>query len=82
MLRNQNQKNRGNNIVRGKGFPSSGNQTSKDEDEGSSIQPSQIGGFIGVGGRGRHREVKCYACGEIGHMSWNFPRIRLQIREM
>ena len=21
-----------------------------------------------------HREVKCYTCGEIGHMSWNCLR--------
>ena len=42
----------------------------------SSSQSSHIGGFRGGRGRGRHREVKCYACGEIGHMSWNCPRNR------
>ena len=34
------------------------------------------GGFRGGRGRGRNREVKCYSCGEIGHMSWNCPRNR------
>ena len=52
-------------------------QTSKDEEEGSSIQTPQRGGFRGgrfnARGRGRNREVKCYTCGEIGHMSWEFP---------
>ena len=27
-------------------------------------------------GRGKTREVKCYTCGEIGHMSWECPRIK------
>ena len=54
--------------------PSSEARTSKYGDEGSSIQPSHRGRFIGGIGRGIHKEVKCYACGEIGHMSWNCPR--------
>ena len=74
LLRKQNQRNRGNNIVRGRGFPSSGDGTSKDGVEGSRIQSSLRGGFRGGRGRGIHREVKCYACGDIGHMSWNCPR--------
>ena len=42
----------------------------KDEVESYSIQVIQRGGFRG----GRGREVKCYTCGEIGHMSWECPR--------
>ena len=30
--------------------------------------------FRGGIGRGRNREVKCYTCGEVGHMSWDCPR--------
>ena len=71
LLRKQNQKNIGKNVVRGRGSPSSGGRTSKDGAKGSSSQSSQRGGFRGGRGRGRHIEVKCYACGEIGHMSWN-----------
>ena len=74
LLRKQNHKNKGKNIVRGRGSPSSGGRTSDDGVEGSSNQSSQRGGFRGGRGRGRHREVKCYACGYIGHMSWNCPR--------
>ena len=74
LLRKQNQRNRRNNIVRGIGSPNSGGRNSKDGAEGSNSQSSQRGGFRGGRGRGRHREVKCYACGEIVHMSWNCPR--------
>ena len=74
LLRRQNQKNRGRGSARG--YPKRGGkfQTSKDEAEGPSSHKNQRGGFKGGRGRGRHREVKCYTCGEIGHMSWERPR--------
>ena len=71
LLRKQNQKTRGKNIVRGRGYPSSGGRTFKDGVEGFGSQSSQRGGFRGGRGRGKNIEVKCYACGEIGHMSQN-----------
>ena len=74
LLRKQNLKKRGKNIVRGRGSPSSGGRISKDGVQGSRNQLSQREGFAGGRGRGRNRYVKGYACGEIGHMSWNCPR--------
>ena len=63
-------------MVRGWGVPNRGGRTSKDESESSisRIQSFQRGGFRGGRGRGRNREVRCYTCGEIGHMSWDCPR--------
>ena len=55
-------------------MPNRGGRTPKDETEGSSNQVNQRGGFKGGRGRGRNIEVKCYTCGEIGHMSWECPR--------
>ena len=74
LLRRQNQKNRGRGSA--KGYTNRGGKfsTSKDEAEGSSSRTPQRGGFKGGIGRGRNREVKCYTCGEIGHMSWECPR--------
>ena len=76
LLRKKNQRNRGKNMVRGRGVPNRGGRNSKDEDESSrsSIQSFQRGGFRGGRGRGINREVRCYTCGEIGHMSWDCPR--------
>ena len=82
LLRKQNQRNMGKNTIRGRGSPSSGGRTSKDGVEGSSSQSYQRGGFRGGRGRGRHRQVKCYACGDIGHMSWNYPRNQTSNQEM
>ena len=42
-LRKHNQKSRGRNIERGKGFPNKGGRNPKDEAEGSSIQVTQRG---------------------------------------
>ena len=63
-------------MVRGKGVPNIGGRISKDEAEisSSSSQSFQRGGFRGGRGRGRNREVRCYTCGEVGHMSWDCPR--------
>ena len=71
LLRKQNQGNRGKKMVRGRGIPNRGGRISKDESKSSSSssQSFQRGGFRGGRGRGRHREVKCYTWGEIGHMS-------------
>ena len=65
LLRKQNQGNRGNKMVRGRGVPNRGGRTYKDEAESyiSSIQSFQRGGFKGGIGRGRKREVICYTCG-------------------
>ena len=75
-----NQRNRGKSTARGKGSPSRGGnfQAPKDEAEGSSIQSPQRGGFMedrfDARGRCRNIEVRCYTCGEIGHISWEFPK--------
>ena len=63
-------------MVRGRGVPNRGGRNSKDEPESSSssIQSFQRGGFRGGRIRGRDREVRCYTCGEVGHMSWDCPR--------
>ena len=63
-------------MVRGIGVPNKGGRNSKDEAESSSsrTQSFQRGGFRGGRGRGINREVRCYTCGEIGHMSWDCPR--------
>ena len=63
-------------MVRGRGVPNRGGRTSKDEAEisSSSSQSFQRGGFRGGRGRGINREVRCYTCGEVGHMSWDCPR--------
>jgi len=63
-------------MVRGRGVPNRGCRTSKDEakSSSSSSQSFQRGGLRGGRGRGRNKEVRCYTCGEIGHMSWDCPR--------
>ena len=63
-------------MVRGRGVPNKGGRNSKDYLEISIIssQSFERGGFRGGRGRGRNREVRCYTCGEIGHMSWDCPR--------
>ena len=33
-----------------------------------------MGGRFNARGRNRNLEVKCYTCGENGHMSWECPR--------
>ena len=59
-------------MVRGRGVWNKGGRTSTDETESSrsSSQSFQRGGRW----RGRNIEVRCYTCGEIGHMSWDYPR--------
>ena len=76
LLRKKNQRNRGKNMVRGRGVPNRGGRNSKNEPKSSSssIQSFHRGGFRGGRGRGRNREVICYTCGEIGHMSLDSPR--------
>ena len=63
-------------MVRGKCVPNKGGRTSKDEPESSSISSQSFyrGGLRGGRGRGINREVRCYTCGEVGHMSWDCPR--------
>ena len=63
-------------MVRGRGVPNRGGRTSKDEAKisSSSSQSFQRGGFIGGRGRSINREVRCYPCGEVGHMSWDCQR--------
>ena len=63
-------------MVRGRGVPNRGGRTFKDESESSrsSGMSFQRGGFRGSGGRGWNREIRCYTCGETGHMSWDCPR--------
>ena len=63
-------------MVRGRGVPNRGGRTSKDEAKSSSNSSKsfQRGRFRRGRGRGRNREVRCYTCGDIGHMSWDCPR--------
>jgi hypothetical protein len=66
-------------VTRGRGSSNRGRtQTPKSEGESSSSQSLQRGDFrgrrFGSRGRGIRREVRCYTCGEIGHMSWDSPR--------
>jgi hypothetical protein len=66
-------------VTRGRGSSNRGRtQTPKSEGESSNSQSLQRGDFrgrrFGSRGRGIRREVRCYTCGEIGHMSWDFPR--------
>ena len=63
ILRKWNQKSRGRNTTRGRGFPNRGGRIPKDEAEGSSSQVTQRRGFRGGRGRGINIEVKCYTCG-------------------
>ena len=65
-------------MVRGRGVPNRGGRNSKDEakSSSSSIQSFQRGEFRGGRGRGRNRELRCYTCGEVGQMSWDYPRIK------
>ena len=63
-------------MVRSRGVQNIGGRTSKDEAEISSSRSQSFkrGVFRGGRGRGRNIEVKCYTCGEIGHMSWDCSR--------
>ena len=63
-------------MVRGRSVPNIGGRNSKYEAKisSSSSQSFQRGGFRGGRGRGQNREVRCYTCGQTGHMSWDCPR--------
>jgi hypothetical protein len=84
LARKQSQQNRGRSLNRGKGVAQDKAQKPKDEVEkphshserGGSSRGRQSGGrssFPRGRGRGRGGEVRCYACGKTGHMSWDCP---------
>jgi hypothetical protein len=85
LAKKQSQRNRGGNSSRGKGTnrekfqkpkPEASKQHSHPE-KGESSKEGQHGGrssFSRGRGRARGGEVRCYACGKIGHMSWECPK--------
>eukprot|EP00253_Pinus_taeda_P018546 PITA_18546 len=77
MLRKQNQRNRGRISVRGRGTTRPRGQQYQHEASSSSGRPPQRGefnrGIFVPRGRGRGRDVRCYTCGEWGHVSWDCP---------
>jgi hypothetical protein len=84
LTRKQSQRGRGKSPVpnKGKGVAHDKAHKSKDETEkphshserGGSSRGRQDGGRSSSRGRGRSRgEVRCYACGKTGHMSWECP---------
>jgi hypothetical protein len=85
LARKQSQQNRGRSLNRGKGVSHDKAQKPKgeaekphshSEREGSS-RGTQSGGrnsFPGGRGRGKGGEVRCYADGKTGHMSWDCPK--------
>jgi hypothetical protein len=85
LARKQSQKNRGRSLNRGKGVAHDKTQNAKGEIEkpqshskrGGNSRGRQSGGrnsFPRGRGRGRGGEIKCYACGKVGHMSWECPK--------
>jgi hypothetical protein len=78
LARKKSQRNRGRSPARGKGQSNRGRfQPSKEEAGSSSSQSPRGGESRGIiffsRGRGRGREMRCYTCGKIGHMSWDCP---------
>ena len=73
----QNQRNRGKNPAKGKGTFRTKFQHSQNETRSASSKPPQRGdsgrGRFMPTGRGRGRDVRCYVCGEWGHMQWDCP---------
>eukprot|EP00253_Pinus_taeda_P024789 PITA_24789 len=71
------QRNRGKSLARGKGTTRPRGQQHQHEAGSSSSRPPQRGksnrGRFVPRGRGRGRDVRCYTCGEWGHMSWDCP---------
>jgi hypothetical protein len=84
LARKQSQRNRGKSPNRGKGTTREKFQKSRGEAGGFNSQTDRGGSSRGGysrgrnpfprgRGRGRGGEVKCYACGKTGHMSWECP---------
>jgi hypothetical protein len=84
LARKQSQRNRGGNSSRGKGTNKEKSQKPKHEagkqhnhpEKGGSSREGKHGGrssFPRGRGRARGGEVRCYACGKTGHMSWECP---------
>jgi hypothetical protein len=84
LARKQSQGNRGKNPNRGREIirekfqkPKTGAEKYHSQTKrGGSSRGGHYGGrkyFSRVRGRGKGREVKCYSCGKIGHMSWDCP---------
>lgn len=81
ILRKQSQRNKGKSSARGRGAGRyRGTQHQIDTGSSSSRSP-QMGessrGRFAPRGRGRGRDVRCYTCGEWGHMSRDCPRNKL-----
>eukprot|EP00253_Pinus_taeda_P030391 PITA_30391 len=77
LLRKQSQRNRGKSSARGRGSARSRGTQHQLEAGISSSRSPQMGessrGRFAPRGRGRGRDVRCYTCGERGHMSWDCP---------
>eukprot|EP00253_Pinus_taeda_P012243 PITA_12243 len=80
LLRKQNQRNRGKNPAKEGRILESKVQHSQNEAGSARNRAPQRGDF-GLGrfvprGRGRGRDVQCFACGEWGHVQWDCPHQR------
>eukprot|EP00253_Pinus_taeda_P033292 PITA_33292 len=77
LLRKQSQRNRGKSSARGRGSTRSRGTHHQFEAGSSSSRSPQMGessrGRFTPRGRWRGRDVRCYTCGERGHMSWDCP---------